>query len=321
MFVPSKLKKGDEIRIIAPSRNAKILSEEGILQAKDRLEGIGFNVTFGKHLFESDLQNSSSIEQRAEDIHDAFQSLNVKGILTAIGGFNSNELLPYLDYELIKNHPKVFCGYSDITAIATAITTLSGFITYSGPHFSSFQMEKAQDYQTKFFQKCVMQSTPYFLEPSQVWSDDAWFLDQENRHFKEVEWKVYNEGVAKGTSYGGNLCTLNLLQGTPYIPSLKDSILFIEDDEMTMPETFARDLTSLLQSAKEIKALIISRFQRVSNMTEEQLIFILDKHPILKNIPVLYDVDFGHTQPIFTFPIGGEVEVNTSAKTLKLLKF
>lgn len=321
MFVPPKLKKGDEIRVIAPSRSAKILSKEGILKAKNQLETIGFIVTFGKNLFKSDLQNSSSIQQRVEDVHDAFQDSNVQGILTAIGGFNSNELLPYLDYELIKNHPKVFCGYSDITAISTAITTLSGFITYSGPHFSSFQMEKAQNYQTKLFQKCVMQSTPYFLNPSKVWSDDTWYLDQEKRNFKKAKWKVYNGGFAKGIIYGGNLSTLNLLQGTSYIPPFEDCVLFIEDDEMAIPETFARNLTSLLQAAKKIKALVIGRFQRKSKMTEEQLLFILDKHPDLKKIPVLYDVNFGHTQPIFTFPIGGEVEVNASAKTIKLLRF
>lgn len=321
MRIPVKLKVGDEIRIVAPSRSAKILSEEGVEQAKKRLENLGLVVTFGKNIFESDIQNSSSIEKRVQDIHEAFQDSNVKGILTVIGGFNSNELLPFLDYELISKNPKVFCGFSDITAIATAITTQAGFITYSGPHFSSFQMEKAQEYQTNFFKKCVMQSEVYSVESSLEWSDDAWFLDQDNRNFEQAIWKTYSEGSAKGTLFGGNLCTLNLLQGTQYMPSLKDTILFIEDDELTIPEIFARDLTSLLQVATNIKALVIGRFQRVSKMSEEQLHFILDKHPILKEIPVLYDVNFGHTQPIFTFPIGGEVEINSSNKMLRFTRF
>ncbi|MEH7436683.1 S66 peptidase family protein [Neobacillus drentensis] len=321
MHIPSKLDVGDEIRIVAPSRSAGILSKEGFDQAKKRLEDLGFKVTFGKNILESDLQNSSSIEQRVQDIHEAFQDPNVKGILTVIGGFNSNELLPYLDYELIKNNPKVFCGYSDITAIGTAITTQSGFITYSGPHFSSFQMEKAQEYQTTFFKKCLMQSEAYSVEESPIWSDDAWYIDQENRQFEEANWKTYSKGSTKGALYGGNLCTLNLLQGTHYMPPLKDCVLFIEDDELTIPETFARDLTSLLQVAGNIKALVVGRFQRVSKVTEEQLLFILDKHPMLKEIPVLYDVNFGHTQPIFTFPIGGEVEINSTNKTITFTKF
>lgn len=319
--IPEKLKRGDEIRIIAPSRSASILSEEGVQVAKERLENLGFVVSFGKHVFDKDLHNSTSIQQRVEDLHEAFADKNVKGILTVIGGFNSNELLPYIDYELIKENPKVFCGYSDITAIGTAITTQTGMVTYSGPHFSSFQMKKAQAYQTHFFKQCLMQDTPFELEPSEQWTDDAWYLDQENRNFEETAWKTYNAGEASGQLWGGNLCTLNLLQGTTYMPSIENAILFVEDDEMTTPETFARDLTSLLQNAKSIKALVIGRFQRASKISEEQLLFILDKHPLLKEIPVLYDVDFGHTQPMFTFPIGGEVQVDSLKGLLKLVRF
>jgi len=198
MRIPDKLRKGNEIRVIAPSRSATILSEEGIAQAKKRLEDLGFMVTFGKHIFESDLQFSATIEHRVEDIHDAFRDKKVKGILTVIGGFNCNELFPYLDYDLIKANPKILCGYSDITALATAITTKADFITYSGPHFSSFQMDKLQEYQTEYFQKCLMESKEFIVEPSDVWTDDAWYLDQENRQFEPGGWKVYQGGKRKG---------------------------------------------------------------------------------------------------------------------------
>ncbi len=175
MIIPAKLKAGDEIRVIAPSRSATILSVEGIQQAKKRFEGLGFIVTFGKNIFHSDLHNSAPIDERIADLHEAFQDRNVKGILTVIGGFNCNELLPYIDYECIRQNPKIFCGYSDITAIAIAITAKTGLITYSGPHFSSFQMEQAQPYQTDFFKKCLMQAEIYQIHPSAQWSDDAWF--------------------------------------------------------------------------------------------------------------------------------------------------
>jgi muramoyltetrapeptide carboxypeptidase len=320
MKTPQILQPGDGIRIVAPSRSASILPKEGIEAAKARLESLGFQVTFGKYIFEDDLQHSSSIEHRIADIHAAFADPHVKAILTVIGGFNSNELLPYLDYDLISKHPKIFCGYSDITAIATAITARCGFVTYSGPHFSSFQMEKGQDYQTSSFLAAVAQKDSYSLTSSSEWSDDAWYLDEENRNFERTEWKTYNEGTAEGTIWGGNLCTLNLLQGTPYMPELKDAILFVEDDYMVTPELFARDLTSLLQAVQSVKALVIGRFQRESKMTEEQLHFILDKHPILKRVPVLYNADFGHTQPVFTFPIGGKGTVSTRENTVYITK-
>lgn len=321
MKVPAKLQVGDEIRIVAPSRSGAILAEDGVKSATERLEALGFKVTFGTYAFESDLHYSASIEHRIEDVHEAFRDPAVKGILTVIGGFNSNELLPYLDYELIGNNPKVFCGYSDITAIASAITAKTGMITYSGPHFSSFSMDIDREWQTKFFKKCLMQEEQFKITPSEQWSDDSWYMDQENRTFEPTEWKVYNEGTVEGRIFGANLCTLNLLQGTEYMPELGDSILFIEDDEMTIPETFARDLTSLLQVTGEIRGLVLGRFQRSSKVTDEQIHYILDKHPMLQNIPVLYDVDFGHTQPMFTFPIGGEVVLNSADCSIELTKF
>ncbi|MEQ6354261.1 S66 peptidase family protein [Lysinibacillus sp. M3] len=321
MRIPNKLTVGDEIRVIAPSLSAAIITVEGAEQTKKKLEELGFRVSFGRHIFECDLQHSSSIEHRVADIHDAFRDEGVKAVLTVIGGFNCNEVLPYLDYDMIANNPKILCGFSDITALATAITKKCGFVTYSGPHFSSFQMEEAQDYQLSYFQKCLMTNTSYTIKASSVWSDDAWYLDQHNRHFEAASWKVYSDGEGSGQLFGGNLCTLNLLQGTPYMPDLSNSILFVEDDEIVNPEIFARDFTSLLQATSNIKGIAIGRFQRASNMTEEQLHFILDKHPELKSIPVIYDVDFGHTQPIFTFPIGGEVQMDTENLMIQFIQF
>ncbi|MER3124058.1 S66 peptidase family protein [Bacillus pumilus] len=311
MYTPAPLKKGSHIRVIAPSRSASILSEEGVAQAKKRLETLGFTVSFGQHVFECDIHSSSSIEHRLSDLHDAFIDKKVDGILTAIGGFNSNELLPYIDYDLIRQHPKVLCGYSDITALATAITAKCDMVTYSGPHFSSFQMEQGQEEQTAMFQACLMNGgEPFEVIPSTKWSDDAWYLDQANREFHPTKWGIYQEGTAEGILYGGNLCTLNLLQGTPFMPRIKDAILFVEDDELVFPEMFARDLTSLLHHTESIKGLIIGRFQKKSKMTEEHLKFILDKHPMLQHIPVIYDVDIGHTQPVFTLSIGGSTELS-----------
>lgn len=210
----------------------------------------------------------------------------------------------------------MLCGYSDITALATAITAKTNMITFSGPHFSSFQMDGLQHYQSTSFLAAVMQHQCYTLAPSTQWSDDLWFLDDVIRQYEATEWKCYTEGNVSGVLFGGNLCTLNLLQGTCYFPKLENSILFIEDDELTNPETFARDLASLLQTTTQIKGLMIGRFQRASNVTEEQLLFILNKHPQLKHLPVMYNVDFGHTQPIMTLPIGATIAMNTQLKQI-----
>ena len=153
MIIPQKLKRGDEIRVIAPSRSLSLLSENLIRSAKERLMQEGFIVSFSKNCREFDMFMSSSIESRVEDIHEAFADPNVKAILTVIGGFNSNQLLEYLDYGLIKNNPKIICGYSDITALNNAITAKTGLVTYSGLHFSSWGMEKDFDYDLEYFKK------------------------------------------------------------------------------------------------------------------------------------------------------------------------
>ena len=110
-LIANKLKSGDEVRVIAPSGSLKIIAEENIDHAVRSIEALGLKVTFGKNVNEVDIMGSSSIASRVEDLHEAFADKNIKAILTVIGGFNSNQLLSYLDYDLIKKNPKIFCGF------------------------------------------------------------------------------------------------------------------------------------------------------------------------------------------------------------------
>ncbi|CAM4365970.1 LD-carboxypeptidase [Listeria ivanovii] len=314
-MIAPKLKQGDEIRIVAPSQSMHILTKEQVDLAVKRLNEMGFKVSFGEHVLETDCMMSSSIHSRVTDIHEAFNDTNVKAILTVIGGFNSNQLLPYLDYDLIAENPKILCGLSDITALATAIYTQTELVTYSGPHFSTFSMERGVEFIQESFQACLTQKEEYVLKESPVWSDDPWYLDQQNRNFiPNSGLSVVHPGEAEGILIGGNLCTLNLLQGTEFMPNLKDAILFLEDDELITATLFDRDLESLLSQpgANEIKGLVIGRFQNQSAVTEEELNFIIKTKTALQEIPVITGADFGHTQPIATFPIGGKVHIDTN---------
>jgi muramoyltetrapeptide carboxypeptidase len=315
-IIPSKLKKGDEIRIIAPSRSLSLLKEETLNLAKENLENQGYKVTFSKNCRESDIFMSSSIKSRVDDVHQAFKDKKVKAIFTVIGGFNSNELLPYLDYKLIKDNPKILCGYSDITALANAITAKTGLVTYSGLHFSTWAMKKGFEYNLEYFNKCLVEDKKYIVEASEVWSDDAWYRDQENRNFEKNEgYVVINKGEAEGMILGGNLCTLNLLQGTEFMPNLSNSILFIEDDDMTgsfFGVEFNRNLQSLIHQPnfKKVKGIVIGRFQKKTEMTIEKLKFIIQTKKELKSIPIIASADFGHSNPFITFPIGGTAKIS-----------
>ncbi|MCX6796320.1 MAG: LD-carboxypeptidase, partial [Candidatus Falkowbacteria bacterium] len=128
------------------------------------------------------------------------------------------------------------------------------------------------------------------------------------------------EGKASGTILGANLCTFNLLQGTEYFPSLKDSILFIEDDDTSLPYLFDRDLQSFihLSDFKNVKGVVIGRFQKASKMTNEILTKIIKTKKELDNLPVVADFDFGHTNPLITFPIGGEASLEAKDGRVEL---
>ena len=126
-----------------------------------------------------------------------------------------------------------------------------------------------------------------------------------------TEWKVYKAGKASGIAIGGNLSTFALLRGTPYAPQVENYVLFVEEAEGYPPEHFLREFAALLQAYPNPQAVIIGRFPKECEMTEDLLLAILDKHPILQTIPVLYDVDFAHTQPLFTITIGGQVTLDT----------
>ena len=318
---PAKLKTGDEIRIVAPSRSLAIISKETREIANKRFLDLGLKLSFGKHIEEMDEFVSSSIKSRVEDLHDAFIDKNVKAIITVIGGFNSNQLLKYLDWDLIKNNPKIFCGYSDITVLNNAIFAKTGLISYSGPHYSTFGQELYFDYTLEYFKKCLFSQDSFEIIASDKWSDDLWYQNQKERALmKNDGFLCINEGNASGTIIGANLCTLNLLQGTEYFPDLQNSILFIEDDQESLPHTFDRDLQSLihLPSFGGVNGIVIGRFQKASKITNELLTKIIKTKKEIDNLPVIANVDFGHTDPRITFPIGGEANLIVGDEKLKL---
>jgi len=314
-MIPAKLKVGDEIRVIAPSSSLAIISKETMNIAKTKLEKMGFKVTFGKHAMEKDDFDSSSIDSRVDDLHTAFRDRKVKAILTVLGGYNCNQLLNYLDYGLIRSNPKILCGFSDITALQNAIYAKTGLVTYSGPHFSSFGMLKGFDYTEELFRKSLMHDSPFKVNPSLEWSEDAWYMNQKKRKFhKNTGYWIINEGSAEGTIVGSNLCTFQLLHGTSYLPELKNSLLFIEEcveSEENLAVIFDRDLQSLIHQPNfnKVKGMVIGRFQSKAGIDYKKLKAIIQSKRELADIPIIGNVDFGHTIPQITFPIGGKAEL------------
>jgi muramoyltetrapeptide carboxypeptidase len=306
--IPAKLQRGEEVRVVSPAVSLGLIPEDQRLTARERLEGLGLRCSYSTNAEVMDRFDSSPVEARVSDLHEAFGDPGVKGMLTTLGGYNSNQLLGHLDYDLIRENPKILCGFSDITALATAIYVRTGLLTYSGPHFTTFGMQRGIDYTREYFERCLMREEPFEVQPADHWSDDLWYQDQKNRDFvTNPGYEVIHEGEAEGTLLGGHLGTLCLLCGTSFMPDLTGSILLLEDDEEAQPHHFDRELQSLLHQPgfEGVRGIVFGKFQRASNMDQDTLKAIVESKRELDGMPVLAGASFGHTTPQFTFPIGG----------------
>lgn len=327
MMYPQRLKIGDEIRVIAPSRSMSRLSEDTIRLATQRLENLGLKVTFGKNVMKTqEFYECATIEERIEDLHAAFLDKNVKAILTVVGGYNANQLLKYIDYNIIRNNPKIFCGLSDITVLQNAIYAKTGLVTFSGVHFSNFGMKQGFEYSEEYFKKMFLDDkSEVNVESSKYYSSDEWFKMQDNRTFIANDGMVaINEGIAEGVIVGGNLCTVNLLQGTEYMPNLENKILFLEDTgnlNNNFLLEFDRNLESLMQlkQFQRVKGIVFGRAEDNSEMTVEKWKLMLNNKKELDNIPIIINANIGHTTPIFTFPIGGKCKIKAAKSRCEIV--
>ncbi len=315
-----KLRAGDTVSVIAPSMSLQLISESNRALAASTLEGMGLKVRFEQNTAEQDDFLSSSVGGRLNDLHAAFSAESVKLVICALGGFNSHQLLTYIDYNLIRNNPKRLCGFSDATALATAIYAKTGLITYSGPCYSNFGMLKGREYSDESFKKLMFEEGAIDVTASAEWSDDKWHMEQEHRNFfKNNGPQVIHPGVAQGTILGGNLGTLRLLYGTEFFPTADDVILFIEDDYAEGNQSdifeFDRHIQALIQQPvfRNVRGIALGRFHKKSILDAATIARIISTKSELSNIPIICNLDFGHTTPFFTFPIGGQASLQAGA--------
>ncbi|WKD56628.1 Microcin C7 self-immunity protein MccF [Corynebacterium capitovis DSM 44611] len=317
---PAPLTPGSTVRVVTPSLSLPFVVDgttgDYLAQlATRRLNKLGLTVTFGEHVNESDEFFTSEVQSRVRDIHAAFADPEVDGIMSVIGGFNSNELLPFLDYDLIAANPKFLCGHSDVTALQNALYARTGLVTYSGPHWSTFGMRDHSELTRQSFANAAFTTEPIVWEASPWYTDDDWYVEQDNRPTLETTgWWPIREGRATGTAVGSNLSIFTLLHGTDYIPDLDGAVLFAEVTMNSDITEFRRRLMSVIQQpgGEGIRAVVIGRFQTGSGVTREELESTIDSIPLLEGIPVVANVDFGHTNPLLTFPVGGDVELNVA---------
>lgn len=295
------------ITIIAPANSMADMRPDLVAMGVARLRDAGYTVSFGQSVNERHYYLAGTLEQRLSDLHAAFADPNGI-ILPVFGGYNCNQLLPYLDYDQIRTANKTIIGYSDITALLVAIATYAGTPTIHGPTFSVLCDPNLFEYTWTSFRAALCGEHMELRSPAFV-ADDIWyrkpgFGPRETRPFGG--WKIYCKGEAEGPLIGGNLDTLTSLAGTRFFPETEGCLLFLEDTSGAAPGLFHRQLTQLRQigALEPIAGLIIGLMPGGSALDDASMMTcILDDVLLGLRYPVVYDVNCSHVDPMLSLPL------------------
>lgn len=280
LIKPKKLKKGDTIAIIAPAGNVDITQIEN---SANYFKSCGYNVKLGENITKTTRYFSGSDKERIEDLHNAFLDKDVDAIICARGGYGCIRLLKYIDYALIRENPKIFCGYSDITILSTMILKNTGLISFSGPMAQSdFGSTEICEYTTDKFWTTLKNSCTTIQADNLI---------------------AYKNGDAEGILFGGNLATLASLCGLDFIPDEK-FIFFVEDtnEDVYKIDKYFHQLVNLYKFRKNITALILGEFLNIDSSEYLRELFIELAKEL--DIPTYSGYPISHSRRKTTIPIG-----------------
>lgn len=321
------LRKGDTIGFYSPSTAITVKSLKRTQRAIDYLSAKGFKLKAGKLTGKSDFYRSGSIQERAEELNELLRDPEVSCVMSTIGGYNSNSLLPYLDYETLKKDPKILIGYSDVTAILMAVYAKCGIPTFYGPALvATFgELPPFNDESFDYMMEILGEDRklPLKLRMPEFWTDEFvdWEAQENPKEGVANEWITVQEGVTSGRLIIGNLSTIFGIWESPYMPKIKEGdILFIEESFADIADTekgFAfLEINGIFD---KISGLIIGKYEGFDDKGSHRMPYDVIKE-ILRNkkIPVLAQVDCCHSHPMFTLPIGGNITLDATDKEIIL---
>lgn len=326
---PKSLKKGDTIGIISPSWCGAGLFPHRFRNGINQLLKLGFNSKVARNALSITNYTAGSPIDRATDVNNMFKDKKIKAILCTIGGNHSNQLLQYLNWKVIKNNPKIFVGFSDITVLQIAMYSKTRLVTFYGPQLLNQFAEypNMHNYTRDYFLKATSTKNSIgHITPSDTWTDEVldWAkkLDLKRpRKMKTNEgWIWLKKGTAKGKLLGGCISSLMHLRGTEYWPSFKNTIFFweipegetiLKGESVATIDSYLTDL-QLSSVFNQIQGMIIGRPYRYSKKEITLLKEIILKRTYNYNFPILFNVNFGHTDPIITIPIGVEAKIDST---------
>ena len=293
MMLPERLRRGDIIGVVAPSNPVIDENIEEVKKAKEIVENDGFKVLFSKNLFSNTNQYTATAKEKAEDINDMFRNKDVKMIWCAKGGNNSNSVFEYLDFELIKQNPKIICGYSDITSLTNIIHEKTGLVTFSATNFKTIATDETDYSYKEAINRFVNCSLEFGKEKS--------------------GYKTIREGIVEGELVGGNLSLTTQLVSGKYKINFKDKILFIEELGFeSSPVLVSNNLYYMKQNGvfDKIKGLWIGNYEHESNIELEKI--VLDVIGDDYNFPIIKSNNFGHIETKTVIPIGTKARIDTT---------
>ena len=303
-MIANRLKKGDKIGIISSSSILKDKDDLNILNKSiTKMNELGFGVVKGKYAFKDETGYGTTAKHKADDINEMFANNEIKAIFSTTGGENSISTFDYIDWDIIKNNPKIICGFSDTTSLLNEINAKTGLITFQGPSFKSISSGET-DYRLRaVMDRFVNMKYNLFYEED----------------LKEI--KIINKGKAKGKLVGGNLTlTTDLISGK-YKINFENKILMLEDLAYeSIPQKISHDLYKMKQEGifEKISGIWIGNYEGTIPIERILLDTIND---IEFNKPIIKSENFGHGEKKIVTPIGAAVEIDTEKEPyIKLIE-
>jgi muramoyltetrapeptide carboxypeptidase len=304
---PKKLTKGDLIGIISPASSADDLTkvETGVKY----FEKLGYKIEVGKNVGKSQGYLAGSNEERLNDLHYMFKKKDVKAIISIRGGYGSTRLLDKIDYNLIRMNPKIFVGYSDITALQMAFFTRAGLVTFAGPMV-------AVDFHNE-------------VDPSA--EENFWMMVTTNKKIGKVVClngeKIFQltKGDKNGRIIGGNLSLITSLVGTKFLPPMRDKILMLEEIGEA-PYRIDRMLNQLRLAKvfNQVSGIILGAFIDCNEKdpTKKTLTLneVIEDYFAKLKIPVVYNFRHGHIKDNLTIPLGINIRLNANKGCIEYLE-
>jgi muramoyltetrapeptide carboxypeptidase len=308
---PPKLNKGDTLGLIAPG---SFINEDELNESIENLENLDFKVKYFDSILDRDGYLAGTDKRRADEINKMFADTKVNGIVCARGGYGCNRILDSIDYEMIKQNPKVLVGYSDITALLYAIYSKTGLVCFHGPvGISTFS-----DFSVRYFEDTLVNPQSGLVLNSFSEDEDG---NKKSRY-------IIRSGIAEGELIGGNLSVLTSIIGSDYDLDYTGKIVFLEEVGEE-PYRIDRMLTQLLLAGhlKKSAGIALGVFKNcevkkrnASFNTSFSLAEVLYDRLFNLGIPVIYGLSFGHIENKFTLPVGIKARLDVTNETLRLLE-